>query len=110
MIRICPDGILIEGWFYIMPIPFKDIRILDVVHGSAFAASSFCLATSLNSLARIEATDKSRPVLISPRNSDVFLRYCQQFTYPSSPDADYEKSPITAVGETIRHEPPEQAP
>ncbi len=103
LIRICPDGILIEGWFYIMPISFQDIRILDTVRGTAFAASSFCLATSLNSLARIETTDKSRPVLISPRHSEVFLRYCRQFTYPASPGADHERSRITAVGETVVH-------
>lgn len=77
--RACDQGILIEGWFYAMPIPFDSIQSMDPIHESTFVLSGYCLATSTNAMLRIQVTEKSEPILISPKHSDTFARYCKQF-------------------------------
>lgn len=78
MCRACNKGILIEGWFYAMPLPFDSIQAIDAVQGTAMVSSSYCLATSLKSMVRIQVAEKAEPVLISPKDRVAFLRYCQQ--------------------------------
>ena len=77
MYRACDKGILIEGWFYAMPVAFDSIQGMDTVRGAAFASSGYCLATSANALLRIQVADKSEPILISPRDHLNFLHYCE---------------------------------
>ena len=76
--RACAKGILIEGWFYAMPIAFDAVQGIDAVQGAGFASSGYCLATSSRSLLRIQVADKSEPILISPRDRAAFLHYCEQ--------------------------------
>lgn len=78
MYRACPDGVLIEGWLYAMPIPFDTINSVDAVQGAGFLQSSYCLATSTRSLVRLQLADKPEPILISPKDRAEFIRYCQQ--------------------------------
>jgi hypothetical protein len=75
--RACEKGIVIEGWFYAMPIPFDSIHSIDAVHGTGFMSTGYCLATSLKSLVRIQITEKTEPILISPKDRMTFLKYCQ---------------------------------
>lgn len=90
--RACDDGILIEGWFYAMPIPFDSIHAVDAVHGPAFTSQGYCLATSMRSMLRIQTTEQAEPILISPKDRNTFLHYCQQHIAV--------KTPITRPGET----------
>ncbi len=76
--RACERGIVIEGWFYVMPIPFECIHAIDAVQGTAFVPSSYCLATSSEAMIRIQITEQSEPILISPADRTAYLRYGQQ--------------------------------
>ena len=77
--RACEQGVLIEGWFYAMPIPFDLIQSMDPIHESTFVLSGYCLATSTNSMLRIQMVEKTESILISPKHGDTFARYCKQF-------------------------------
>ena len=83
--RACSKGILIEGWFYAMPLPFDSIQSIDAVQGTTMVSSSYCLATSLRSMVRIQIAEKAEPVLISPKDRAAFLRYCQQHVAAKTP-------------------------
>ena len=83
--RACSKGILIEGWFYAMPLPFDSIQSIDAVQGTTMVSSSYCLATSLRSMVRIQIAEKAEPVLISPKDRVAFLRYCQQHVAAKTP-------------------------
>lgn len=83
--RLCPTGLLIEGWFYAMPLPFDSMQAVDAVQGAAFTSSGYCLATSLRSLVRIQISEKAEPVLISPRDRNAVVRYCQQYIAAKAP-------------------------
>ncbi|HOW97906.1 MAG TPA: hypothetical protein P5567_00715 [Kiritimatiellia bacterium] len=76
--RACPNGILIEGWVYAMPIPFETIHSVDAVQGAGFLSSGYCLATSAKSLVRLQISEKAEPLLISPKDRAEFVRYCEQ--------------------------------
>lgn len=91
-LRACDQGILVEGWFYAMPIPFDSVTAIDAVQGSAFLSSGYCLATSLRSLVRIQISEKAEPILISPKDRSAFVHYCQARLAA--------KKPTTRAGET----------
>lgn len=91
--RVCEKGIVIEGWFYAMPIPFDSITAIDAVQGGAFISSGYCLATSLRSLVRIQLAERPEPILISPKDRTTFLQFCQ-------PRVAARKRPSTRPGET----------
>lgn len=76
-IRASEEGILLEGWFYAMPISFDVIHAVDAVQGAAFFTRGYCLATSARSVVRIQVADRTEPILISPRDRNVFVRFCQ---------------------------------
>ena len=77
-LRACEDGILIEGWFYAMPLAFDNIHAVDAVQGAAMFTHGYCLSTSLNSMVRIQVADRTEPILISPKDRNAFVRYCQE--------------------------------
>ncbi len=76
--RACGEGILIEGWTYIMPLPFFEIEGIVRADRGDFVSSAFYAATSMRALLRIRLYDNPRPVFISPSHPNLFFRYCQQ--------------------------------
>ncbi len=82
--QACEDGILVVGYFYIMPIPFKTIHSIVRAKKGNLLTSSYTLATSAHHLARIQLTEQSEPIFISPLNTDEFVRYCEPFTHTAS--------------------------
>ena len=73
---------------------------MDAIQESALTVSGYCLATSTNSLLRVHITEKSEPILISPRDNDTFARYCKQFII--------RKRPGTWPGATKPGAPPDE--
>ncbi len=78
MYRACPEGLLVEGWFYVMPISFDSIQSVDATHGSAMISAGTYLATSSKAMIRLRVVNKSEPILISPAMQIEFLHYCEQ--------------------------------
>ncbi|MGD9873056.1 MAG: hypothetical protein AB7T27_02180 [Kiritimatiellia bacterium] len=77
--HVCPQGLLIEGWFYIMPIPFDVIRSVEVINYSGTGSSGgLFLASSGKKLVRFQTNDDPKPVYISPADRDGFVKYCTQ--------------------------------
>lgn len=76
-LRASEEGILIEGWFYAMPLAFDNIHAVDAVQGAVLYTRGYCLATSLNSMVRIQVADRTEPILISPKDRNAFVRYAQ---------------------------------
>lgn len=90
--QACKKGILIEGWLYVMPLPFEVITSMDPVRRASLMSSAFYLATSTNSLLRIQLSEYPDPIFISPKNRDPFYQYCDQFLAA--------KRPATRAGDT----------
>lgn len=78
VLRACTEGILIEGWFYLMPIPFEMFQGLAPTAGIRHASSGRYLASSAHNLIRVELLDNAEPLYISPENRAEFLNYCAQ--------------------------------
>jgi len=74
--KACSEGILIEGWLYILPVPFHAIQSVDSVKRMGFMTSGKYLATSTRSMVRIQLTETTTPLYISPSDRDAFLQYC----------------------------------
>jgi hypothetical protein len=74
--RACPEGFLVEGWFYAMPVPFSSVVSIDRVKAGSLASSGYSLATSLNSMVRITVAEMPQPMFISPKDVDGFVAYC----------------------------------
>lgn len=77
-IRACPEGILVQGWFYIMAVPYEMFQSMTAVPGLMHSANGRYLASSVHTMVRIELSDSTRPLFISPENRDEFLAYCSQ--------------------------------
>lgn len=80
--RACSDGILIEGWLYVMPIPFDVINNVDPVRRAHLMSSGYYLATSSKSLVRILLAEHSEPLFISPLDREQFILYCDEKLAP----------------------------
>lgn len=76
--RACSEGILVEGWFYAMPIGFDDIAALSIVNSSSAMGNGMFYSSSSRHLIRIELHDSLKPTFISPQNREEFARYCVQ--------------------------------
>jgi hypothetical protein len=74
--RACNDGILIEGWFYAMAIPFEMFQSLTAASGLRHATNGRYFASTTRTMIRIELLDNAEPVYISPENRQQFLAYC----------------------------------
>ena len=76
--RACPDGILVVGWLYLLPIPFSGIQGLDIVRRANYTSDARFYATSSESLVRIQPMDSKNAIYISPSDRDHFVAYCNQ--------------------------------
>ncbi|HMO99090.1 MAG TPA: hypothetical protein PKE26_08275 [Kiritimatiellia bacterium] len=75
----CPEGIVIEGWFYAMPMGFSDVHSMSKLSGAGMLNTGQYFASSAHSLIRLELHDMLKAVYISPENRDEFIRYCVPF-------------------------------
>jgi hypothetical protein len=80
--RVCEHGIFIEGWFYIMPIPFEAIKSVDAARRAHLMSSGYYLATSSRVLVRIMIAEYTDPVFISPKDRHDFLEACEKHLAP----------------------------
>jgi len=83
--RVSQEGILIEGWFYVMPIPFEVISTIEPVKSTHLISSAYVLATSARNLIRIHLLEHPEPIFISPARHDEFLSYCNRIIAPRRP-------------------------
>lgn len=97
MYRACQDGILIEGWFYVMPLPFDIIQSMDATRGASVTSAGYYLATSSKAMLRLRIVDKTEPILISPKDRTNFLRFCEQHIAARKPITHAGDQPATAA-------------
>ncbi len=76
--RACEEGILIEGWLYVLPLPFSSIQSVEGVRRPNFTSTSQFYATSSKSLVRIQMSDTKVPIYISPSDREQFITYCNR--------------------------------
>lgn len=74
--RACSNGILVEGWFYIMPLPFDVFHAVYKVSNVSMSTNGSYYATTSRSLIRIELLDSTMPMFISPKDREAFVEYC----------------------------------
>ena len=86
MYRASADGLIVEGWLYVMPIPYNIIQSIDHVARVSIQSAGYYLATSTKHLVRIQLTESPDPIFISPQDIRGFLRYCQQHVTALKPD------------------------
>lgn len=76
MYRASEQGILIEGWFYVMAIPFKMVQSIGAMVNPTMTSAGNYFATSTQTLIRLELTESNVPFYVSPAQRDEFLKYC----------------------------------
>ncbi len=76
--RACADGILIEGWLYIYPVPFSGLKGIESVRRVNYAGNSDFYATSSKSLVRLQLSDTQKATYISPKDRDTFIQFCNR--------------------------------
>jgi hypothetical protein len=86
MYRASSEGLIVEGWLYVMPIPYHIIQSIDHVARVSIQSAGYYLATSTKNLVRIQLTESPDPIFISPQDIRGFLRYCQQHVTALKPD------------------------
>jgi hypothetical protein len=75
--RVCDQGLLVEGWLYVMPIGFEHIQSIAPVNRPELSLAGLYLATSTRSMIKMELLEKaSEPLFISPQHRDDILKYC----------------------------------
>lgn len=83
--RACGEGILVEGWTYVMPLPFYEVEGISPASRGDVVTSAFYAASSMRSLLRIKLYDRPDPIFISPGHPNLFFRYCEQLLAGRSP-------------------------
>lgn len=91
MYRAGAEGILIEGWTYIMPLPYFEMESMNFAERGDLTTSGFYAAGSVKGLLRIKLYDRPDPVFISPDHPNLFLRYCEQLLAGLSPRLEEER-------------------
>lgn len=76
--RASEDGILIEGWLYIMPLPFHGLQAIEGVRRVSYSGQAQYFATSSRTLVRVQLIDSKMPIYISPHDRDQFIAYCNR--------------------------------
>lgn len=79
------NGFLVEGLWYIMPIPFRIVQSMEKIGTAAFLSSGYSLATSVHSLVRIRLTESNVPIYLSPSDREAFLSYCNEQLHKHRP-------------------------
>lgn len=76
--RVCPDGLLIEGWLYLRAVPMRILE--DVEHVEQFNSllQAEIYAGSARDLVQINLSEQSQPILISPRHHEEVIQYCRE--------------------------------
>ncbi len=74
--RAGEKGILVEGWFYVMAVPFRLFHSIGAVTQVSLATAGDFFVSSMRSLVRLELTERTNPIFLSPDNRDEFLKYC----------------------------------
>lgn len=74
--RACPEGILIEGYSFAMPISFEEIETVFPVAMAPLSSPGTYLASSANDLVGIKLYEEDAPFYISPQKPDRFFAYC----------------------------------
>ena len=77
--RASENGILIEGWYYFIPVLHSETHSISAVSKAVLATRGHYLASSAHNLIRMELADSQTPVFISPTDREGFLKYCAHF-------------------------------
>ncbi|MFH0909231.1 MAG: hypothetical protein V1929_10750 [bacterium] len=76
--RACDEGIVVEGRFYIMVIPFNLVQSISETSQPERLPSGQYFVRSVTRLIRIQVTSWPHPFFIAPRDHEEFFTYCNQ--------------------------------
>lgn len=76
--KVCSEGILVEGWLYVLPIPFQSVISFEDVRRATFVSAGRYFATSTRNLVRLQLTESNVPFFLSPTDRIGFMRHCNQ--------------------------------
>jgi len=74
--RACDEGIAVEGWFYIMVMPFNLVQSISETSQPDRLPPGQYFACSVTRLIRIQMSSWPHPFFIAPINHDEFFAYC----------------------------------
>ncbi len=89
--RASEAGILVEGWFYTIVIPFEMVQSISAVRTMGFSAAGNYYATNTKSLVRLELLDNGKPIFISPDHREEFIQYCAHHIARLRPSAHHSR-------------------
>ncbi len=101
--RACSEGILVQGWFYTIAMPFEMIQSISAVRTMNISSDGDYYATNTHNLIRFELLDRNKPIFISPENRDDFIHYCAHHVARIRPPANRASRPGTMSGLYGRH-------
>lgn len=100
--RASEEGVLVEGWFYTIVVPFDSVQTINPVRTMGFSAAGNYYASTTSSLVRFELLDNDKPLFISPENRDEFIQYCARHVARTRPSATHHSRHGTSAGVTAR--------
>lgn len=72
------EGMVVEGWFYSLSIPFHSLKSARVRQAGERIVSGLVLATSLHHMVELTLKDREMHMLLSPVDHEEFVRYIQK--------------------------------
>lgn len=75
--RACPEGIVVEGFTFAMPVAFREIERVYPVGTASLSSPGTYLASSATRLVAVKLYEEDDPFLLSPDNPERFCAYCQ---------------------------------
>ena len=83
--RACEEGFIVEGFFYIIAIPFAMVQTINPVRNVGFSSAGNYYASNTQSMVRLELLDSGKPIFISPDQRDEFIQYCARHVARTRP-------------------------
>ena len=100
--RLSQNGILVEGWFYAIVLPFSKLQSMNPVRFMGISTAGHYYASNSSNLVRFELLDSDRPLFISPEQRDEFIQYCMHHLLRARPSSVHRSRHGTNPGVTAR--------
>ena len=71
--KLCSEGILIEGWNYVIPVPFEQTKSIRKRDKGDFSSAGFHAVRTLDNLILLDILFSKEPILIAPEKETIFL-------------------------------------
>ena len=76
--KLCSEGVLIEGWNYVIALPFEQTKVIRKRDKGDVASAGFYAVKSLDQLILFDILFSKEPILIAPEKEGIFLEKARE--------------------------------